>query len=295
MKPPILIAGLPRTGTTWLGEVLGATTGTAYYFEPFNLKQLGETRSWWLRYLRASDEEPDFAAYCQKCFSGRQRHPRVMRFQSRWRRMLPFPTGRVLIKDVHSVLTLDWIHHHIAPRIVILLRHPFAMAESWHRMNKGEDVPLLDSLLGQRSLVEDYLQPFASHLRSAGKDFWSRTVLYSAACYHVALEQQRRHPEWIVIRHEDFLDDPLPRFRDLCAKLDLPWTAQAEERLKESNEKDSGKMFVAQRLLENEKDKWRRSLTAEQIKIMTDALAPFQMSGYTCAAWQPVKNCGGAL
>ena len=34
--PPILIVGLPRSGTTWIGAVLSSAPGTAYLFEPDN-------------------------------------------------------------------------------------------------------------------------------------------------------------------------------------------------------------------------------------------------------------------
>lgn len=35
---PILIAGLPRSGTTWVGSILSATKTTLYFFEPDNEK-----------------------------------------------------------------------------------------------------------------------------------------------------------------------------------------------------------------------------------------------------------------
>ena len=34
--PRVLVAGLPRSGTTWVGEVLGRTAGARYLHEPDN-------------------------------------------------------------------------------------------------------------------------------------------------------------------------------------------------------------------------------------------------------------------
>jgi hypothetical protein len=281
MKTPILVAGLPRTGTTWIASVLGATAGTTYFHEPFNYRNVEESAPFTMRYLRRADEDPKFAAYCEKCFAGRQRHRAVTLYQSRWRRRLPFLAGRVLIKDVHTFLALDWIDRHIAPRIVVVLRHPCAVADSWFRMVKGEEeLGIMDRLLTQPDLLDDYLRPFEGHLRGAN-DFWSCIAAYWAACTYVVLQQQQRHPEWIVVRHEDFFDDPKARFRDLCSRLDLPWTAASERYLRESNAADSGKLYVPRRVIADEKDKWRRKLTPEQVETVRRGVAPFDLRLYS--------------
>ncbi len=279
MKPPIYVAGLPRTGTTWIASVLGATPGTAYFHEPFNYQKVAEAAPYSLRYVRAEDEDPAFAAYCRRCFAGRQRHRFVTSHQPAWRRILPISLGRVLIKDVHSLLALEWFHHHFAPRIVVVLRHPLAVADSWFRVAKGKNQLAYSRLLGQSTLLEDHLQPFAAHLRAVD-NFWSRMGAYWAACYHVVLQQQRRHPDWVVVRHEDLLEDPVARFRELGECLGLRWTARAERRLRDSNAGDSHQPFVPRRTLAQEKEKWREHLTAEQAAAVIRAAKPFGVAAY---------------
>src|SRR5689334_19773089 len=173
MKRPIFVAGLPRTGTTWISTVLAATTGTTYFHEPFNYLNVKESAPFLMRYLRAGDQDSEFSAYCQRCFAGRQRSRAVIRYQPKWRRHLPFFFGRILIKDVHTFLSLDWIDRHIGAQIVVVLRHPMAAADSWFRMTEGRNEQILDRLFNQPALLDDYLRPFESHLRSAN-DFWER-------------------------------------------------------------------------------------------------------------------------
>jgi Sulfotransferase family len=282
-KTPILVAGLPRTGTTWIASVLGATAGTTYFHEPFNYRNVKESAPFTMRYLRSDDDDPKFAAYCEKCFAGRQRHRAVTLYQSIWRRRLPLPAGRVLIKDVHTFLALAWIHRHFGPRIVVVLRHPLAVADSWFRMveGKGQELGIMARLLTQPALLDDYLRPFEGHLRAAANDFWSCIAAYWAACTHVVLQQQQRYPEWIVVRHEDFFDDPKARFRDLCSRLDLPWTAASERYLRDSNAADSGKLYVPKRVIADERDKWRRKLTPEQVETVRRGVAPFDLQVYS--------------
>ena len=43
----VLIAGLPRSGTTWVGEVLGRTAGAHYLHEPDN--HLVRPDAWWAK------------------------------------------------------------------------------------------------------------------------------------------------------------------------------------------------------------------------------------------------------
>jgi Sulfotransferase family len=279
VNEPIFVAGLPRTGTTWIASVLAATKGTTYFHEPFNYRNVEESAPFAMRYLRAGDPAPEFDAYCQRCFSGRQRHRSVICRQPRWRRRLPFSVGRVLIKDVHSLFALDWIDRQFAPRIVVVLRHPMAFADSWFRMAGGKSDEIIDRFLTQPALLEDYLRPFESHIRSMD-DFWSRIGAYWAACYYVVLQQQQTHPEWIILRHEDFFEDTAARFRDLCTRLDLPWTTRTEQYLRKSNATDSGELYVPQRILSKEKEKWRKALTDEQVEAVTRGAAPFNISAY---------------
>src|SRR5439155_939180 len=45
--PRVLVAGLPRSGTTWVGEVLGRCAGTRYLHEPDN--HLLRPEAWWAK------------------------------------------------------------------------------------------------------------------------------------------------------------------------------------------------------------------------------------------------------
>ena len=175
-------------------------------------------------------------------------------------------------------MALDFIDRQFGPRIVVVLRHPMAFADSWFRM-RGDKSDPFDRLFTQPALFEDCLQPFESHIRSMD-DFWSRIGAYWAACYYVVLQQQRKHPEWIVVRHEDFLENTTTRFRELCARLDLRWTDRTEEYLLKSNSNDSGELYVPQRLLSNEKEKWRKALTPAQATAVARGAAPFNIAAY---------------
>ena len=53
----MLVAGLPRSGTTWVGEVLGCTAGARYLHEPDN--HLVRPDAWWAKRRLGSYPELD--------------------------------------------------------------------------------------------------------------------------------------------------------------------------------------------------------------------------------------------
>lgn len=188
--------------------------------------------------------------------------------------------GRVLIKDVHSAFAAGWIDHHFAPRIVVICRHPLAVADSWFRVFRGDDRQFYNHILGQADLIEDYLQPYRQHISACSNDFWSRIGVYWASSYYVLLHQQYRTSDWKIVRHEDFCENPLGQFCNLCADLDLEWTNEMQSRLERSNVCSSPNPYVPKRLLDEEVGKWKKNLTTDQIEAVLKAVSPFQLNIY---------------
>ena len=224
--------------------------------KPFNYYNTPESDPFSMRYIRSGDHDPEFAAFFRKSFEGRP---------------------RLIVKDVHSLFALDWIDHQIAPHIVVISRHPLSVADSWHRVFKGDDEERYSRFLNQPMLVKDYLYSFEAHIRSCSTDFWGRMGAYWGACYHVVMQQQRNHSNWIVVRHEDFCEDPTGRFRDLFALLDLEWTEETQQRIELSNADGSQHHYLPRRILAAEKEKWRKNLTTAQANAVIRAVAPFQV------------------
>ena len=66
----IIIAGCPRSGTTWISDVFSSSKGVTKINEPLNyknnaIKNLGIS---WRTYLPPEEENPDLADYFQKLF-----------------------------------------------------------------------------------------------------------------------------------------------------------------------------------------------------------------------------------
>lgn len=259
-KPPVLVAGLPRAGTTWLGRTLGQAPGLRYFHEPFNVGKVAEARPYLMRYLRADDYEPAFAELCREAFEGRGKHER-MRGGHPFQSDLRWP-ARHLVKDVHVCLALDWISRHIGAQTVIIVRHPCAIASSWARLREHFpddahwDVDThVAPLLSQPALFEDHLAPYRETIAAAETYFEKLGVLWGAT-YHVILRQWENHPNWIVVRHQDLCIDPQRTFADLARRLDLDWTRAVQDHLRDSTSKAGNQPYELRRIAAEEPKKW---------------------------------------
>lgn len=283
-KRPIFIVGLPRSGTSWVASVLNTAEGIKYFYEPFNRDQVPEATPYWLKYLRVEDRDREFENYCRRVFAGELDQQPIIRklakpystFQGRLR-WLP---GRIMVKDVHSCLALSWIHHHINPVIVIVLRHPCAMASSWYRVFKStaqkNSIKGLQRMLEQPLLIQDYLNPFEDILLQKNSNFWYKVGLYWGATYFILQQQIQHNPDWIVVKHEDLCANPVKNYQSLFSKLDLVWTERTEQLLVTSTQQDSKEAYSPSRITSQEPNKWQNELENWQIESVMNGVEPFQ-------------------
>ncbi|MDY6782796.1 MAG: sulfotransferase [Cyanobacteriota bacterium] len=282
-KPPIYLVGLPRSGTTWVGAVLNTSPGVKYFFEPFNFRFIPEAKPHFRKYLRGDEQDEEFARYCRDAFAGRIENQHLTNHLNWLYKKWNWFPGRVAIKDVNSLLMLEWIDSHMTQTIVIIMRHPCAVASSWLRLWGGPQKGLetfLDILLKQPQLMQDYLSPFEEVIKTAS-GFWQKIGAFWGAMYYVALEQQKKHPNWLVVQHEEFCQNPTQAYGKLFKQLDLPWSARTHNFLEISTGKKSKNPFVTQRISSQESDKWKQELEPWQIEEVKKIARPFNIQYYT--------------
>ena len=100
---------------------------------------------------------------------------------------------------------LKWLHRRFPEMpILLLLRHPCAVANSWCRLNwgiEGGERDDLQILLSQDALVVDYLSPFLLLAESVSDDF-ERNVLIWCILNYVPLRQLSRDEVHLVFYEE---------------------------------------------------------------------------------------------
>jgi hypothetical protein len=198
----IIVAGVARSGTTWVAEVLRSQHPLRIMFEPFHARHVPGFREFPFHlYKRPEEVDERLERFTGDILSGRIRDPRWI---DRYVDCL-FPRFRV-IKDVRISLFLRWIHRWF-PEVPILfvIRHPCAVAASHLRLgwSTEEDVR---SMLKQPELLEDFLLPFSDLLQTRTKPHERHAALWCVS--NLVVLNQFRGQGYCALYYEDLVDRP---------------------------------------------------------------------------------------
>lgn len=187
LKDTVLLAGVGRSGTTWMGQVINHDHAYREVFEPLNpthIKSLnGHTRYRYLRPASRDDADQDDGKLIAELLAGRVR--------CAWtdRRNRKHLVCRRLVKAIRASLLLGWLNKkHPQMKLLYALRHPCAVIYS--RIKLGWDTHL-DDLLAQPALMRDHLEPCREALEKARRsgDPWQQHAALWCALNRVPLRQ----------------------------------------------------------------------------------------------------------
>lgn len=148
LESAVLLAGVGRSGTTWLGEVLNHDGRYASYFEPMHPKRAPEFAADLppFAYIpREAPALPRITPWLSLLLNGSP-NPWINRDN-------PNPSSpHVLIKAIRACLLLPWLQRALPfLRVVLIVRHPLAVLHSRRAMGwRGN----LDRMLHQPGLVD---------------------------------------------------------------------------------------------------------------------------------------------
>jgi hypothetical protein len=166
--------------------------------------------------------------------------------------------------------------------VVITVRHPAGFASSLKRLEWPFD---FSDLLEQPLLMRDWLEPYRHEMEPmlrAPEDVIGQAALLWRILYQVVDAQQKQHPQFLVVRHEDLALDPPGGFRSLYAALGLDFNARAQKAILTSSSSDnpkegSKKNRYAFRLDSRAAmNSWKRRLSSEEIeriRCLTEGVA----------------------
>jgi len=135
------------------------------------------------QYLRPDDDDPRFVDPARLVLTGKLRNVWADNFN---RRLI---AKKRLIKDIRANLFLKWLDVHFPGMpIVLLLRHPFAVASSRLHHDWSND---LADFLKQDALMADFLEPHRRLIETVGDPFEKHVVQWCVENW-VPLKQFRR-------------------------------------------------------------------------------------------------------
>lgn len=291
-SPNVFVFTMPRSGSTWLMELIGTQPGFKTCSEPLNIrlplvrKYLGAT-SW--SDLHDPELTPRMEEYFRAHIEGRLHfldpiptRSNVYRFFSR----------RIVFKIVHGgEERIGWFRDTFNGRIVYLLRHPIAVSLS------RKQSPRLDAY--RRSKYRRYFT--SDELRLADRIIERGTKIERGVlswCFEHAVPLRQRSTDWIVLTYEQLVLEPEPVVDLLVTTLELPDRERMVRALPRASNVKGKSDAATQALLEHEDEASRRKLvtkwrshvgTREESKCM-ELLEAFGIHAYRAGDDLPAKN-----
>jgi len=307
-KKRILIAGPPRSGTTWVANVLATAPGVSLSIEPDNEKTSLLARICKKDLPRfptcaPGETHPGYELLWRWAFDSRMgpffsrswltraamlAGDRVEASIARKPVSLPLPAGAEreddisrapngsgprrlrVVKSVHSILCLDWVCETFRPDpVVVLRRHPLAVIDSWRRLNMPDAARLWSAGLA-------WLEHAGAAPVEDADDPIVRMALQAGLMYRCLDDFCEARSDVIRIDHESLCRDPAAGFEDLFRRCGLPWTQAVLEGIEASNREGEGYRPV--RLAHREVGKWQGQFTSAELERVTEILEAFHIA-----------------
>jgi hypothetical protein len=281
---PVLVTGMPRSGTTWLARLLATAQGTALAGrEPMNPRgrqyALAGTLPGWARLMDPTARQ---RGALRRSYAGL--NPLVYSRYGRRQWAAPLPWTRLVVKDPFAMLSVPAVVRVTGAVPVVLYRHPAAALASYRRMGWAPDLDELAPIVTahQREghapglTARDLPRPGECSEPEAMGRFW-------AALYTMTLSDLQHVPCAVVVDHAELARGGEPAARRLFEAVGLRWTERSASEL--VGERDGGAPRAsapgaAGRLHEQlgrdpaqVAQSWRAAVTDEEVAVIDDVTA----------------------
>jgi len=303
--PPILVTGAHRSGTTWVGRMIARSRSVVYVHEPFHIHHhpgvCGAEFLKWFTYI-CDENADDYYTDIKKCIDLRYNLAAEIKagnLSGQWRRVVRqynkylfyrFLRARAVVKNPIALFSAEWLAKAFNMGVVVMIRHPAAFAGSLKKA--GWTHPFVH-FLEQPLLMRDYLSDFKDEIgyfTATQQPIIDQAVLLWKLTHSVILRFQERHPDWIFVRHEDISRDPNFFFKDIFARLSLPWNPELDQivtthsRSGNPVELSAGQnMFIRDSIANIES--WKSRLTKPEIQKIHDGVKSLSRCFYTEDEW----------
>jgi len=308
----IVLVGVPRGGTTYIGKVLEKTNAYTYFHEPFRINHGISSIDHWFPFSQSFN----YSKIVDEFFNGSskfviKRHPQNKiweyylkklignRDQVKYRKhfLHTRSSKSLLIKDPTASFLCDYIFNKKYAKIIIVVRHPMAFYCSVKQKRSEFD---FKSLLAQNELIEMYLKEESIFLKNVNDlSYEQRAALLWRCIYKVLIAMKNkyadREDDWILVRHEDVCDSPLESLQTLCRRLNIQFTEETERFIIETSY-NKGKILAKGNILHDFKrdssalkDYWKKMVTDTETKNIYDITSDLASLFYDKSSWQNEK------
>lgn len=214
--PNVFLFATPRSGSTWLMEIIASQPGFKYYDEPLNPRRenvaYGGLFPDYASLMPDSGDPDRIIGYLQALQAGRHRYMNPPPFRRNHR----FFTNRIVFK-IHEIEHLmDQVVSECGGQLVYLLRHPIANSISrtvQPRLEKFLNSPYYAALVGEPERTLEIRS-----IAESGTPLQRAVISWS---YENLTALRRPNPASLVVTYEELVINPVKSCDLLMQKLDL--------------------------------------------------------------------------
>jgi len=279
---PILVTGIPRSGTSWVGRMISQAPYVRYVHEPFNISgnlcHCGMSFRYWFQYISPENSHKFsehlhhtiFPAYHRiGFFNTITEIANTKRIRPLTNYLRTYLSHRVIVKDPIAVFSAETLANMFDMDVIVLIRHPAAIVSSYKSLNWTHP---FSHFLSQPDLMEEHLSPFRDEINEFvinQYDIVDQIALLWKLVHHMIIKYQRTKPSWIFVRYKDLALEPLDGYQKIFQKLGLKFSEhirdriQAHSLLKETLSDDDP--YAIKQNPYQVIYKWKKTLTPDEI------------------------------
>ncbi len=249
-RKPIIVLGLSRSGTTMLGKFLSMDENSEYIHEP--VKQLFK-----LKYNLRKRKQHFWN------FVSDPKNKKLMMhyfFSELFFSLVNKQSTKVIcLKEVSLTNVIGDIEKYLNhAHVIYISRHPCGRTESLlrQRVNENKDEQVSIRAVGNMA------------------NNWGRNI-------KMAQQICSNNSNWHWVLFEELASDPINQFKTLNQKFQLPWTDEIQNWIHQLTSTKDGGFYQAQRIASRQADKWKESLTKEQIEAIKQTTIKYKTNIYT--------------
>jgi hypothetical protein len=290
----IFMTGAPRSGTSWLMEVLESISGYTFIFEPLNPIFFPEISKIGLLdnpYIKADKQWIELERYLERAFTGRiysTMSPYNFKIIPITHRLL---NNKLIVKSIRLNRALPWITNRFKLRSnILLIRHPCSVIVS--QLKTGfcgyyADSPPYNNIFPTKKMILRDVEKIdiidSTIYEKLKKIETKEEILATAWCldYFVPLSSPRPY-KWITVFYEKLVKEKESETIRILKEI-------GEEKLTKSMIKglqkpsmltlESEKQFVNN--AEKQLSKWKKTLSEKQVKDILKILSIFNLDFYS--------------
>jgi hypothetical protein len=202
-QPPVLLLSLPRSGSNWAGEILGTAPDAVYLREPLTQTLLSSGPRESVFAFAAEHPPVEYRQAARRSFAGLPCFPpnrHVIEHPEQWS-LADRARRRLVVKEVNPYLC-DWLVGRYQPRLIVLLRHPAAIALSHRKLAWWP-----------------------------AENPWYESGAHYCRALHAVWQCLQGYPAAMTVAYEELCLHPLRGFGDMFEFSGLKWDAKVEDHI----------------------------------------------------------------